>query len=415
MKNIVRDIEKNRLLITDDTYDSGGGRSDFREKMLMNNHLEGILEMKAYVTDNRKNYEYDTTGLSTLDSFFHERKPDREILKNVFTGIAETVINAENYMLEENDFIIGPDYVFLDKNCRPFMAYCPGYGKALSEQLGSMAEYFMNRIDYHDQKAVLMTYTLYMQCREEGFCIADIKKYLNDENMIEAPEEKRENVYEQEWVGEPKKKIFRPDDDLTFLPKENDNKKGGRINLPIAVSALLIPVILTAAALGLKLLRSPDGKTDSVKLLAVVILGAGIAGYIIKKYAVKPAAEPLSERAGLKEEATELLFDRSGMMAKEETFMLLSDDHPKIVISSFPFYIGKDRAHMDFFLDRQGVSRYHVKIDRSGQGYSAEDLSSTNGTYVNGERLLPNIPSPIKGGDTINIGICTYTVKIVNG
>lgn len=40
-----------------------------------------------------------------------------------------------------------------------------------------------------------------------------------------------------------------------------------------------------------------------------------------------------------------------------------------------------------------------------------EDLSSCNGTFLNGEKLLPNHPVPINPGDAISIG--TAKMEIV--
>jgi pSer/pThr/pTyr-binding forkhead associated (FHA) protein len=40
---------------------------------------------------------------------------------------------------------------------------------------------------------------------------------------------------------------------------------------------------------------------------------------------------------------------------------------------------------------------------RQGQVF-AEDLDSTNGTYVNGQRLAPQTPQPVGNGDEIRLG-----------
>ncbi|MDO5493532.1 MAG: FHA domain-containing protein, partial [Nesterenkonia sp.] len=39
-----------------------------------------------------------------------------------------------------------------------------------------------------------------------------------------------------------------------------------------------------------------------------------------------------------------------------------------------------------------GISRRHMEIYRQGERYFARDLGSTNGTYVDGERLDPEAP-----------------------
>jgi pSer/pThr/pTyr-binding forkhead associated (FHA) protein len=51
-----------------------------------------------------------------------------------------------------------------------------------------------------------------------------------------------------------------------------------------------------------------------------------------------------------------------------------------------------------------GVSRRHATIHREETGYYITDLNSTNGTRVNGRRLLPNKPCRLSSGDIISLG-----------
>jgi hypothetical protein len=48
------------------------------------------------------------------------------------------------------------------------------------------------------------------------------------------------------------------------------------------------------------------------------------------------------------------------------------------------------------------TSRHHARITRSGSGFVIADLNSTNGTYVNGERLLAD--HRLADGDIITVG-----------
>jgi hypothetical protein len=51
-----------------------------------------------------------------------------------------------------------------------------------------------------------------------------------------------------------------------------------------------------------------------------------------------------------------------------------------------------------------GVSRRHVLISRKETGYVVTDLESTNGTWLNGQRLVPNHPYELKNGSLIRLG-----------
>ncbi len=48
------------------------------------------------------------------------------------------------------------------------------------------------------------------------------------------------------------------------------------------------------------------------------------------------------------------------------------------------------------------VSRHHCRLTQGGGGYTVEDLGSTNGTFVNGQRLTG--AHPLMPGDTLGLG-----------
>ena len=57
------------------------------------------------------------------------------------------------------------------------------------------------------------------------------------------------------------------------------------------------------------------------------------------------------------------------------------------------------------FYDPNGyISRNHARITANNRRYHLTDLNSANGTYVNGERLVPHVPQLLKHGDKIRLG-----------
>ncbi|MFC0582465.1 FhaA domain-containing protein [Micrococcoides hystricis] len=56
----------------------------------------------------------------------------------------------------------------------------------------------------------------------------------------------------------------------------------------------------------------------------------------------------------------------------------------------------------DITVNDTGVSRKHLQISPSGGGWQANDLGSTNGTYLNGERL--NTPTTLHDGSVLTLG-----------
>src|SRR5262249_42926364 len=61
--------------------------------------------------------------------------------------------------------------------------------------------------------------------------------------------------------------------------------------------------------------------------------------------------------------------------------------------------------------DAQQVSWEHARIDLTPQGARVSDLKSTNGTYVNGQRLQQ--PAALQVGDQVRLGQTGPTLKVM--
>lgn len=64
--------------------------------------------------------------------------------------------------------------------------------------------------------------------------------------------------------------------------------------------------------------------------------------------------------------------------------------------------LGRDITN-DIVINDPEVSRHHLRLTRGPEGYTLEDLGSTNGTFVNGQRLTTS-PRPLRPGDAIGLG-----------
>jgi hypothetical protein len=64
-------------------------------------------------------------------------------------------------------------------------------------------------------------------------------------------------------------------------------------------------------------------------------------------------------------------------------------------------FVGRDLSN-EIVINDPEISRRHARLYQQGNSYVLEDLGSTNGSFVNGQRLMgPNVLRP---GDTITFG-----------
>lgn len=62
----------------------------------------------------------------------------------------------------------------------------------------------------------------------------------------------------------------------------------------------------------------------------------------------------------------------------------------------------------DFVVDAPLVSRLHCRLTLQDEGVLVEDLESTNGTFVNGQRVRKGL---LASGDTLRVGRMEFAVR----
>lgn len=72
--------------------------------------------------------------------------------------------------------------------------------------------------------------------------------------------------------------------------------------------------------------------------------------------------------------------------------------------------IGRRGHYAGVFAPFGDVSGNHARIDQNGNQWTVTDIGSTNGTFVNGEQLQPNVPKVISIGDTIRFSTLEFKV-----
>jgi FHA domain len=78
-----------------------------------------------------------------------------------------------------------------------------------------------------------------------------------------------------------------------------------------------------------------------------------------------------------------------------------------VALNKYRMTLGR-RPYNDIVVDNIAVSGEHATLQVIGHGYYIEDLNSTNGTYINKQRIKRQI---LKNGDNIDIG--KYAIKYV--
>lgn len=83
-------------------------------------------------------------------------------------------------------------------------------------------------------------------------------------------------------------------------------------------------------------------------------------------------------------------------------YLIRKSSFDRVDINKPVFRIGKERSYVDYFVaNNNAVSRIHADIITKNNCCFVKDENSTNGTYINGNRLNPNKEVQIFDGDIV--------------
>lgn len=308
-------------------------------KLLENQAIEGLLPIELSRMDNKILYYYDITAKQSMITILDKSVLSSDKLKQLCIKIIQTVERACEFLLPDEDFLLTPDYIYLDIiSGDPSLCYLPGCHISIKEQMSSLMEYLMNKVDYNDKEAVILVYQLYALSREEGYTFEHLiealvnkapintDKKLRETETLEKPQEQREGrqaghnyCYEnlpankkKPIASEEKQNIDCQKDDIDISNKIKSNPKKviydnqqNDINMPVMLEKLeheeevacyplktyLLTgacvtggVVLTVVSFSAKILYNDFGnRIDIIKLFAFFLIITCVEGYFLKK------------------------------------------------------------------------------------------------------------------------------------
>lgn len=108
---------------------------------------------------------------------------------------------------------------------------------------------------------------------------------------------------------------------------------------------------------------------------------------------------------------------KSGLALTSDFELRLSGEDRSVIHLAAPahegYVLGRSDAGSEYVPDidlasygarERGVSRRHAALVRYKSAIHIVDLESVNGTFLNGERLLPETPYPLNLGDDLRLG-----------
>jgi len=360
-----REMNHNYLIISD-VEDALEG---YQLTMMAKNHIEGLLRFYVRYVDTKKEYYYEISSKQPLGRILESRRITREELSTLLISISMIITRMENYLLEEKQILLEPEYIYIDPSGFCVHLCCvPGISGNFPEAVRQLLQYLLDKVDYQNREDIALIYQLYQESLKENYQMEDLLQLL--------PHKQEQNFKSHEYD---KKSLETPQEE--FFYEDEKHKESRRLNQ--------ITFWLKDLFTGKSTQKQP------------------IYDYIKEEKVIYHLDEPMgmSDFPG----TTTLLSDLDENAKKIIMLKSLSPScYEDILIEKIPFIIGKNKKGVNYTLEVPEVSRFHVRIENDKGIYLITDLNSTNGTIVNGHLLDANETMKLFHGDTVVIAGIEY-------
>ncbi len=387
--------------------------AEYEEKMMGNQQSVVLLPFHIQCVDGRKQYYYEITGKMDFRSCIEKRAADALVLENLIHCLVELCYTVDEHLLNLGSVLVAADYMYVDiETKRMYAAYVPGLQGDFSEALRTLSACLLEKTDHHDKEGVLLAYDLYRIIRQEDFTPGLLGDLLKRQEKGRVPEilEKPEpvEIYKAEKIRETGSdhKDVAEEKTSQSIKKSGLFLSGVRPFIGIGLW-LLIFVIYRLGYLQMVLDRiglALEARIAALLLMAVVLLllvGSLFLEKRMRQFKKEKEEQDVWEdlEPGNQENKGIYAFTDMSVGESDQTVILsgaagtirlvslnknIADD---LVITQMPCLLGSRRPDAEVIIGAVGISRKHALMEQLEDGIYLSDLHSTNGTFVNGERL----------------------------
>ena len=421
------------------------GEVDYIVGMFAHNDIPAFVPV-SFKSLNLENYFcYNMNGLIPINQSFEMNKLTADRIEAFLRSIIKVAKSMEEFLLPFDRLITDEAYIYESLGKKDEFHWIYGIESGNCTFTG-LFERLLDRVDYKDDSAVKMIYSLYQAAKEsegmQGVSTGGSLQRIREkaEEILSAPhmsldmrareliraENERNSIKRLKGIetGTGDKAISKEIEGADSMARryraEAESKKAMSQRVDIEDTPKAKPSLFKK--------RQNEEKSDKTmfvksklkkvwdylnadigskpeKLVDLQAVGENEISYNVRE--VKQPKIEASDNAG---EATTLL---TGAMISNGIYCLKPEDtnEDNILLTEFPFFIGKSGDKTHHTIEDSTVSRFHARIDREEEELWLTDLNSTNGTFLNGIRLMPFGRMRVNKGDSIVISRKRYEFK----
>ncbi len=374
-RQVVKDMRGNTVGLMTDTSPN----NLFQIKMLANNQVGAIRPIRWKDSGERVTITYELAGYMPLETGMQTEKLNYGRFFDLIQAIGRTLHLMQEYLLGEGDLMLEAEHIYIHERSGSigllWMPAAEGQPDIM-ERMDGLIRGLMPYMDIHDGRGMGLLHRCSIMFGEKRWQISDIHRLLQEEDL-QAVKAVPTADQMQQAIGSRQK-------------GETENKKALKRTKRIKDKAAE---------------KTKEAKPEKIKEAKIEKTKEGMPIYS-KSLSLFRRMQGFLKKSDGNEDIRPSKWGIIG--EKEAVPHLISEAGLKIQIMRSPFLIGKMKGHVDHPIYDAHASRIHCKIYQDFNQFYVEDLDSTNGTYVDGQRLKQGEPYPLKTGTIISIGRSTF-------
>ncbi|MDE6363447.1 MAG: FHA domain-containing protein [Lachnospiraceae bacterium] len=151
------------------------GSMDYRTKMLLENHIPGLLPVTHRRINGECRYYYEINSLQSLDRLYDKSEIRYDDLRRLLSGCVSLFDRLEEYLLDGTQIIIKSDLIYIDvEKMEPYFVCYPDYEGDVRLSFMEFIDELLTKIDHTDERAVMLGYQIYRYTRNPNYVISEI-------------------------------------------------------------------------------------------------------------------------------------------------------------------------------------------------------------------------------------------------
>ena len=443
-----RDLKHNYIVATC-PENSDKKDSKYQLKIMESGRVEGVLKSSPRTINQEKFLYYDITSMMSLGDRFSSSGMSYDELIRMFADMKKMLESLSEYLLGEEGVIFDAKSVFVNLTNGDYRFVYYPYEHSESS-FADFVDSLIEVIDHEDERAVELVYGLSDRAQIKELMLLDmIKDILKDKEETQAEDVSSSDT---SFIQDAEMDYFEEDMEIDKPEPESrmDRAKrrlGGKVQLLFGLMFML--VIAGVVYVRMNYILSKEENLLSIAVMLISGITGAIAFYSgvkAMKSAPKTRKEPAKEadyeddydymddnedfedfNAPIQVMSTSKNMDKTEKVATasyQETVVLDEETNPnmtlysrnldktvRICLDKLPITIGKMEGCVDKVLSDISVSRIHCKIVKDNNGIALIDLGSTNGSYRNGLKLIPQEKTYIEEGDEVKLGRICFDLR----